>query len=187
MNRQIIAPALALAALTSATAAQAQQRACIAPADMTDAIIYAMPVAYDAAQTTCADRFATDGFMAREGDAWVATFREGQDKAWPGALRVIKTFMADDAAAKGTGGDDISAMISAMPDDALRPFVEAMVGQMIAKEIKPESCGMIERAVELLSPLPGENIGGLVAFVLSLDNKGKQPPVCGAAPMATAK
>lgn len=186
MTRPLIAPALALAALVSATAAQAQQKACIPPADLTDAVIYAMPAAYDAAQTACGNRFAVDGFMARQGDAWVATFRDGQDKAWPGALRVIKTFIADDAAAKGTGGDDMTAIISALPEEALRPFVDAMVGQIIAKEIKPDSCGKIERAVELLSPLPGENLGGLVALMLELDDKGKQP-ICGAAPMAMAK
>jgi hypothetical protein len=185
MSRRIIAPTLALAALASATAAQAQQKACIEPADMTDAIIYAMPIAYDAAQTACANRFAANGFMAREGDAWVAGYRDGQDKAWPGALRVLKTFMADDAANKGKG-DDMSAIITALPEDALRPFVDAMVGQMIAKEIKPDSCGTIERAVELLSPLPGENVGGLVAFILEMDKKGKQP-ICGAAPEPMAK
>jgi hypothetical protein len=186
MTRPLIAPALAIAALASATAAQAQQNACIPPADMTDAIVYAMPLAYDAAQTACANRFAADGFMAREGDAWVAAYRDGQNKAWPGALRVLKTFMADDAATKGKG-DDMSAIITALPEDALRPFVDAMVGQMIAKEIKPDSCGTIERAVELLSPLPGENIGGLVAFVLELDDKGKKSPICGAATMPMAK
>jgi len=188
MTRSLItpalAPSLALAALASATAAQAQQKACIPPADMTDAIIYAMPLAYDAAQTACANRFAADGFMAREGDTWVATYRDGQNKAWPGALRVLKTFMADDATAK-EGGDDMTAIITALPEDALRPFVDAMVGQMIAKEIKPDSCGTIERAVELLSPLPGENIGGLVAFFLEMDSKNKQP-LCGA-PAGKAK
>lgn len=185
MTRQLIAPVLALAALGSATVAQAQQKACIPPADLSDAIVYAMPIAYDAAQTACANRFAANGFMAREGDAWVAGYRDGQDKAWPGALRVLKTFMADDAANKGKD-DDMSAIITALPEDALRPFVDAMVGQMIAKEIKPDSCGTIERAVELLSPLPGENVGGLVAFILEMDKKGKQP-ICGAAPKPMAK
>jgi len=186
MTRPLIAPALALAALASATAAQAQQKACIPPADLTDAVIYAMPVAYDAAHTACGNRFAADGFMARQGDAWVATFRDGQDKAWPGALRVLKTFIADDAAAKGTGGDDMTAIISALPEEALRPFVDAMVGQMIAKEIKPDSCAKIERVVQLLSPLPSENLGGLVAFMLEMDKKGRQP-ICGAAPEPMAK
>ena len=180
MTRRLIAPALAFTALASATAAQAQQQACVQPADLADAVVYAMPVAYDAARTTCGDRFAASGFIAREGDAYIVTFRAGQDKAWPGAFRFLKTFMDQGGAGKDA---DMAAMISALPEDALRPFVDALVGQMIADEIKPDSCGKIERGIELLSPLPGENIGGLVAFIVELTDM-KNPPVCGAATKA---
>jgi hypothetical protein len=180
MTRRLIAPALAFTALASATAAQAQTQACVQPADLADAVVYAMPVAYDAARTACGDRFAAGGFIAREGDAYIATFRAGQDKAWPGAFSFLKTFMDQGGAGKDA---DMAAMISALPEDALRPFVDALVGQMIADEIKPDSCGKIERGIELLSPLPGENIGGLVAFIVELTDM-KNPPVCGAAAKA---
>ncbi|WP_073973576.1 hypothetical protein [Erythrobacter donghaensis] len=181
MTRSVIAPALALTALASATAAQAQRQACVEPADLADAVVYVMPVAYDAARTACGNRFAADGFIAREGDAWVATFRDGQDKAWPGAFRFLKTFMDQGGAGKSGQDTDIAAAVSTLPEEALRPFVDALVGQMIAGEIKPASCGKIERGVELLSPLPGENLGGLVAFVVELTDV-KNPPLCGAAP-----
>jgi len=180
MSRRIVAPALAFAALASATAAQAQTPPCIQPADLADAVVYVMPVAYDAARTSCQGRFAAAGFVAREGDAYIAAFRDRQDKAWPGAFRALKTFMADDGQAKGTKDADMAAMIGTLPEDALRPFVDALVGQMIAAEIKPDSCGRIERAMELLSPLPSENLGGLVAFIVELGDM-KNPPVCGAA------
>lgn len=179
MTRRIIAPALAFTALASATAAQAQQTPCVQPADLADAMVYVMPVAYDAARTACGNRFAASGFMAREGDAYIAQFREGQDKAWPGAFRFLKTFMDQDAA-KGGKSADMAATISALPEEALRPFVEALVGQMIAGEIKPDSCGKIERGIELLSPLPSDNLGGLIAFIVELADI-KNPPVCGAA------
>ena len=65
------------------------------------------------------------------------------------------------------------------------PLVDIFVGQMIkddlAKEIKPETCGDIAEVMELVAPLPPENIGGLAGFlarVAGLEN----PPVCGAAP-----
>lgn len=180
MIRRIIAPALAFTALASATAAQAQPPPCVQPADLADAVVYVMPVAYDAARTACANRFAASGFIARDGDAWIAPFREGQDKAWPGAFRLLKTFMDEDAASKGGKSADMAATISALPEEALRPFVEALVGQMIAGEIKPDSCGKIERGIELLSPLPSDNLGGLIALIVELADI-KNPPVCGAA------
>lgn len=177
MTRNFIAPTLAAAALVSATAAQAQQQACVNPADLADAVVYIVPVAFDAAKTACGPKLEANGFMAREGDQYIAPFRTGQEQAWPGAFRFLKTFMDRGGAGKGAKGQDMAAMLSAMPADALRPFVDALVGQMIAGEIKPDSCGKIERGLELLSPLPRENMGGIVAFIVEMTDV-KNPPVC---------
>ena len=74
------------------------------------------------------------------------------------------------------------AAFEQMPPEALRPLVDAFVGQMItndlAKDLKPSTCGDIAEAMELVAPLPPENIGGLASFlarVTGLDN----PAVCG--------
>jgi len=183
MTTRFVAPALALAALATSQTAAAQTQACVASADMSDAVVYAMPIAFDAARNACANRLSRDGFMATRGDAYIAQFRDGQDKAWPGAFRFLKTFMAKEDGSDGGSGADIGAMIGSMPEEALRPFVDALVGQMIAGEIKGDTCGTIERGLELLSPLPTENIGGLVAFLAELTDM-KNPPIC-AAPATT--
>ncbi len=181
MTTRIIAPALALLALTSAQAAHAQQQTCVAAADLGDAVVYAMPIAFDAARNACANRLSKDGFMATGGEAVIAPFRAGQDRAWPGAFRLLKTFMA----AEGGEGEDsqINAMITALPEDALRPFVDGLAGQMIADEIKGDSCARIERGLELIAPLPTENVGGLVAFIAEMTDL-KNPPICGTAAAA---
>lgn len=182
MTPRLLAPALALAALATSQTALAQSQACVSSADLSDAVVYAMPIAYDAANTACANRFARDGFMAKQGDAYIATFRDSQNKAWPGAFRFLKTFMSN-----GNAGSDMEmgAMLSAMPEEALRPFVDAFVGQMIAGEIKGDACGKIERGMELLSPLPSDNLGGLIAFLMELTN-AKTPEIC-AGPAAPGK
>ncbi len=172
-------PVLALAALTGGEAARAQQAACVAPADLGDTVVYALPIAYDAARTVCAKQFAPGGFVATRGDNFIAGFRARQDATWPGAFRLLKTFMAGE----GASDADFTAMIAALPDSSLRPFVDGLVGQMIAKEIKPDACGKIERGMELLSPLPVDNIAGLSGFIAELADL-KNPPVCPAAPAA---
>ncbi len=180
MPNRMIASLLALAALASAQTAQAQEQeqGCVEPADLSDAVVYAMPIAFDAARTACANRLTRGSFMATEGDNYIAQFRSQQDKAWPGAFRMIKTFMADEN--KG-GADassaDIGTMIASMPEGALRPFLDALIGQMIAEEIKPDSCAKIERGLELISPLPTNNVGALVAFIIEVSDI-KNPPVC---------
>jgi hypothetical protein len=184
MPRQILAPALAFAALASAQTAHAQQQACVAPADLGDAVVYAMPIAFDAARNACANRLSRDGFMAKGGEAFIANFRSQQNAAWPGAFRLLKTFMADESR---EGSDvDINALVAALPEESLRPFVDGMVGQMIAQEIKGDSCGKIERGLELISPLPTENVGGLFAFIAEMAEL-KKPLICAVTPSQAKK
>lgn len=183
MTTRMFAPAFALAALVTAQTAQAQQQACVATEDLSDAVVYAMPIAFDAARTACANRFARSGFVATRGDAYIANFRAAQDAAWPGAFRIIKTFMAEESKRDDGAGTDMAPMLESLPEEALRPFVDALVGQMIAEEIKGDSCGKIERGLELVSPLPSDNVGGLVAFIGELADL-KNPPICGTATAA---
>lgn len=186
MSPRMIAPLAALAALASAQAAQAQQQACIAQADMADAITYAMPIAFDAVRTTCANRLAGSGFIATRGEAYAAQFRARQGKAWPGAFRVLRSFMAGQKSDERNGNPDITAMIAGMPEGTIRPFVDGLIGQLIAEEIRPADCGRIERGLEVISPMPAENVGPLIAFVVELSDV-KDPAICPAAPQAPSR
>jgi len=173
---QALAPALALAALAQAQAAQAQQ-ACVPPADLGDTIIYALPIAYDAARTSCARQFAKDGFIARGGDKFIAGFRARQNAAWPGAMRTMQALVAGQQGAGKTGDLDLAGLAKSLPPETLRPLVDGLMGQMIAGEIKPANCGKIERAMELLSPLPVDNVAGLMGFMLEIADI-KEPSIC---------
>lgn len=185
--KRTLAPALALVALATATTAQAQQQAaCVQSADLADAVVYAMPIAYDAVSASCGRQLSSDGFIARDKGRFIKTFRARQDAAWPGAFRLLKTFMANDNGEEGAREADMGAMIAALPESSLRPFVDGLVGQMIAEEIKPDSCGKIERGIELLSPLPPENVAGLLAFVAELSDI-KNPAICPANPPRAAR
>lgn len=183
MTKRVVAPALAFVALATANAAHAQQQDCVGSADLGDTVLYAMPIAYDAVSTTCARQLKADGFIARDGGAFINNFRARQDNAWPGAFRLLKTFMAQNNAEKGKSDADMTALLSALPEENLRPFVDGLVGQMIAKEIKPDSCGKIERGMELLSPLPADNLAGLMAFIAEIADI-KNPSICSADPAA---
>lgn len=184
MTRRIFPPLAALAALASAQAAQAQQQACVAAGDLADAVTYAMPLAYDAVRTTCTNRLARGGFIATRGDAYMDQFRSRQNSAWPGAFRVLKSFMAGEDKGDGAaGGTDITRLVAGMPESTIRPFVDGLIGQMIAEEIKPADCGKIERGLEVVSPMPAENVGPLVGFLFEVSGM-KNPEVCSAAAAA---
>ena len=88
-----LAPVLAVAAVGQAQAAQAQQ-ACIAPADLGDTMVYAVPIAFDAARAACARQLRSDGFFARGGERFVSGFRARQNAAWPGSARIARAASA---------------------------------------------------------------------------------------------
>lgn len=183
MKTKALSSALTLAALTSAQVAAAQQP-CVATADVSDAVTYAMPTLYDAMKAPCSSEFAASDFMTNEADAFIAQFGALQDAAWPGTLRLLKVFIAAEGAKDGEPADPMMAALGQLPPEALRPLVDVFVGQMITndlvKDVKPQTCTDIAEVLELVAPLPPENIGGLAGFlarVTDLDN----PPVCGTA------
>lgn len=177
-----IAPALAFAAMGQAQAAQAAaaQAPCIAPADLGDTVVYALPIAFDAARTACVRQLTKDGFMARGGDKFIAGFRARQNAAWPGAFRTMQLALAEQSNAENTKDLNIMALAQTLPEESLRPFVDGLMGQLIAEEIKPGSCTKIERGLELISPLPVDNVAGLMGFMVELLGLDK-PAICAAA------
>lgn len=166
--------ALSLAALLSAQAAQAQAeaKACVQQADLADAVVYAMPILTKAVRGKCGSALSSSGFMARQGDAFIAPYVERQPAAWPGAMRLLAQFAGD-----AGEGADMMQMFNSLPPETVRPLFDAIIEQKVAEEIKVADCGKIERGVELLSPLPPENVSGLVTFLFDLA-KVDNPKIC---------
>lgn len=152
--------------------AQSDAQACIEQADLADAVVYAMPILTQAMRSKCSDTLSPNGFMALQGDAFVAPYAERKDAAWPGALRMLSQFAGNEKE-----GADMMQMFSALPAETVRPLFDAIIEQKVAEEIKVDDCGKIERGVELLSPLPPENVSGLVTFLMDLA-KVANPKLC---------
>lgn len=163
MKTSIFTAIAALTALTGAQAAEAKQ-ACYASADLADTAIYMMPIAFDAAKSVCSKQFKPNGFMIKSGDKFIAPFRTKQAKSWPGAFRVMKVQISQ-RSFSGMRGSDVVGLLSSAPESTVRPMVDSMLGQMIAGEIKPAHCSRIERGMELLSPLPSDNVAALFPLV----------------------
>ena len=180
MKTRVLAASLAALSLLSAQGVAAQQ-ACVKSEDLADAVPYAMPMLYDAVQAPCSTAFAESSFMSTEAGAFVDQFRDRQDASWPGTLRLLKVFMARDTAKEG-GEDPMLAALEQMPQEALRPLVDVIIGQMVndqlAKEIKGNTCSDIAEAMELIAPLPPENIALLTAFI-ARQAELERPSICG--------
>ena len=111
-RKRMGAAALAAFGLLAAQPALAQR--CIAPQDVTDTGIYAVPILAEGFRASCTPYLAEDGFFATRGEAFVAPYASIQSDRWPGAFR---TFLA---LANGREDDGTAAMRSDLPPDRRR-------------------------------------------------------------------
>ena len=135
------------------------------PAAIASAARYAMPHLVSGVRETCSPVLSPDGYLMRNGDALVAKFSQGSDAAWPAAKSFLIETMAKDE------DDESARYISLLPDESLKPFVDGILVALVTKEIKQEQCHDVERGLELLDPLPAENVSGLIGFMVEMVEK----------------
>ncbi len=172
LNFRLTASAAALLSLSQP--ALAQSAPCIAPADLSDTLTYSMPLLVEGIQSSCMDALPADSFLLGDGAEFASGFEPLRDQAWPGTRRFLMTF-----AKKGDSKNQMSGIIEDLSDEAIRPFVDAMVVQLVAAEIKPANCGDIDRILPLLAPLPPENYGPILATLFSfVGDEEKDLKIC---------
>lgn len=177
--KRTIAAIAAVAALVSAQAANAQAAAgCISEREVGHLAVYAVPSLIEGVRGKCARTLAPGGFLAVKGDSFAARYLALQAETWPAAKRAIIKF-----ATTKTDGEAANtfAMLAGLPDDAVRPLVDALIAQKIGETVKTNDCSTIERGIQLLSPLGPRDGGALVGFVFGLVKPG-EVAVCPAKP-----
>jgi hypothetical protein len=162
----------ALAALTIGETAAAQNADCLSEREVTNLVTYALPVVMDSTIKTCRPQLAADGYFATQGFSLVQRYAARKSGAWPDAKAALLKIGGKD--------DKMKDMVANLSDEALQPFADGLVAQLIAKGIKPGQCKAIERATRLLSPLPPENTAELLTFVIVMSQKPKLRSAVGA-------
>ena len=166
MKRVFAAAALVAVALPAA----AEARPDLSPESTQAAVRYALPHLLAGVRSSCGPALSKNGYLARNGAALLDRFSQGSDAAWPAARDALM-------ALGGEKNANMTEMLAQMPDAALKPFVDATISSMIATKLKVEDCDEIERGLELLAPLPPENIAGLAGFFLELSDRDKKAKV----------
>ena len=163
----------AVAALAFAMPAQAAQPAgapaCLSQADLRAMAAYALPSALEGVIERCSPTMAAGGYLRRQGPGLVSRYAAGKQAAWPAAKGALLQFAGDKDAQAADAIDDL-------PDQAIQPFVDAMIAGMVGGQLKPEQCGLAERLMRLLAPLPPENTAELLGLLVQLGAKDKKGP-----------
>lgn len=168
-RRIILAAVAALASIMTPTFAAAQQ--CVTPAETRAMTIYVVPAAVQALELRCADQLSADGFLAREGRGFARRYAALQTRNWPQAKSGLLKVLGSTAAA-GPVRDNL-ALIANLPDEHVRPLVDALVVQELSGRIPLADCGSAEQLLQTMSGIEPEVAGTLVSQIISLF--GNQP------------
>jgi hypothetical protein len=178
MKRSSKMAALAALALMVPTGAQAQQKLPDLTGDEAAALaIYAVPGLIDATRQTCAGRLSSSGFLATRGSSLAQRYAAQQNAVWPQARAAMFKFTGSKA------GDQLK-MFATLPDDAVRPLVDALIRQETAARVEPQSCSYIERMAEALAPLEPAQAGKILGVLFDIASAGNELVARAGAPAA---
>lgn len=161
IRNNIIATVAAWAAL-SATAAHAQSvtkdaaKPCVSPAEAEALVTVMLPGALRGLHTVCDMKVPADAYLITAGPALASRFEGAAHAAEPVAAKVVGR---------------MAGLHNAMPTTAvagyLSPLIEAMVVDSKDK-LNASACGKASRTLQLLDPLPVQNVTALVELLMEL-------------------
>ena len=172
--RRILAVA-SLAALAGQSVAASAQPACVTEDEVSAMAVYSVPNLVEAVRVRCNGQLAPNGFLNRPDNPMRARYATLQTRVWPRAKSGIMKYLA---ARAGNGQNAQSlGMLSTLPDQTVRPLVDALTVQEASPKIDVKQCGRIERVIELASPIDPETAGNVLGAVLGLVDP-KELPIC---------
>ena len=177
-NRTLLALFGAAAFLVQPQLAAAQS-ACIAEDEVSAMAIYAVPGMVRSMQLTCGAELSQSGWLARDGGALAARYTALQNRVWPkakaGLLKIVRGQGVDAQAAQTI------ATVANLPDQNVRPLVDALIVQEVSARIPAAQCGQVERLMAAIAPMDPEAAGSLIGATAGLF-ASKQPLICPAEP-----
>lgn len=164
----------AAAAALQPVAVSAQQ-ACVTEEEAGAIAIYSVPSLVQAVRLRCDGQLSPNGFLARSGNDLINRYGPVQSQAWPKAKSgLIKVLTSKAGAAQRPGNLE---MIRSLPDDAVRPLIDALIVQETSAKIPTGHCGQVERVIQYVAPIDPQTGSGLLGAIAGLVNH-REFPVC---------
>ena len=170
-KKKTMAAGMAAIAMVSSGIASAQEQSCLTEQEVAHMLIYVTPLAIDAAKAKCSSTLEADGFLLSRSDKLRKKYAALQNETWPKAKSAMVKF-----AASGESASEMK-VIAGLPDEALRPFADALAVQKLNEEIKTKDCKNIERGMRLMAPFSPRDTGALIGFLANVIDS-KNLPIC---------
>ena len=167
--------AVAASALALQPVAASTQQICVTEAEVGAVAIYSVPGLIQAVRLKCGSELSASGYLARRGDALAGRYAALQTRVWPrarsGMLKVLG----------GRSGNAQSRQlldtVGTLPDNAVRPLVDAWIVQEASAKIPARNCQRLEWVIEAMAPIDPEVAGGVLGAIIGLVDPDEMP-VC---------
>ncbi len=164
--------ALVSSAQLQAAQAQVQAKPCMTRPELRGMVAYFLPTVLSSTIEKCAQRLAPDSYMLARAPQLLNTLEASRSQSWPMAKAAFMKIGGD-------GNKGTADIFAALPEDAVRPLIEAVIDQKIGSTIKPENCGDIDRVMAPLEPLPAANLIDVLTEAMAIAGRtDKQLQVC---------
>ena len=163
------------AALTLQPVAASAQLACVTEAEVSAVAIYSVPSLIEAMRLKCGGELSSSGYLARRGHALAGRYAALQPRVWPRAKSgMLKVLGRQSGAGQGR---ELLSTVGTLPDNAVRPLVDAWIVQETSAKIPAANCRRIEWVIEAMAPIDPELAGGVLGAIVGLVDPDEMP-VC---------
>ena len=153
----LAAPIAALAAIMTVQPAAAQGQ--FNEEEVSALARVAMPRAFQSLQQKCSPILPLNSYIFANGDELLYRLQGASAGAWPQARGAIIRLVTRE-------NPQIAALLNAMPPESLQPFVDELIAGMVSTKLETGRCEQIDRILELLDPLPAENLAELIGIAV---------------------
>ncbi|WP_205466520.1 hypothetical protein [Novosphingobium sp. BW1] len=159
--RRGLAAGLAASVAVCPTLTSAATQACLTRSEARSVLTYSLPQVIDGTARRCRQALPANAFLSTHGQEVVQRYSGPREQYWPEARSAFLKL--------SRGRDEgMGAIAAQLPDETLKPLVDATVSGLVAQAIHLESCEEIDFAIDLLSPLPPQNTAGLIALFIEV-------------------
>lgn len=166
---------MAAAAMVFQPVIASAQPACITEDEVSAVAIYSVPSIIQAVRLKCGSQLSSSGYLARSGDALSRRYAALQPRVWPRAKAGMLKLLASQSS--GSQARQTTQMLSTLPDDAVRPLVDALIVQEVSGKIATRQCTRVEWVIEAIAPIDPEVAGKVIGTVGGLIDPD-QVPIC---------
>lgn len=149
--------------LTPSAALAETARSCMTPVEAEALIQYALPDIIDHLGKACTIKLPATSYLIRSRVDLVDRYTQAATPALP----IARVAFGKVAGIK-------AEQVENLRDETLRGLLSMGIGTAIDGKFKPKDCGMIDQILELLAPLPPENMAKLIGIALREGDKPKQ-------------